>query len=194
LSQMHCDDFEDISIGRLAITVTLADGNEIQLLPAVKKGEGYKIPAEDGINWSNIIRPDRFARRLTEINQSCGGKVVPVIKLVKRLNSQLPESQQLKGYHIESIAIETFKSYPETFSKTPKVMLEYFFEKAKNIIRKPIRDKTGQSRNVDEYLGPEDSPARMQISNTLDIIYRRMRFADEAGQVSQWERILGVES
>jgi len=191
LQEMHCSDIKYITTGRLAVTVTLTDGNEIQLLPAIKKGDGYKISAEDGNNWSNIIRPDKFARRLTEINQSCGRKVVPVIKLVKGLNTQLPEAQQLKGYHIESIAIEAFKSYPDSYPKTPKVMLKYFFEKAKDIIKNPIKDKTGQSRNVDDYLGSENSPKRLQISNTLDIIYRRMKFADEVGQVSQWEKILG---
>jgi len=194
LNGMHCIDVEDLSIGRLALTVKLRDGNEIQLLPAIKSGNGYKIPAENGESWSKIIRPDKFANRLTEINQSCGRKVVPVIKLVKGINSQLPESQQLKGYHIESIAIEAFKSYPDSYPKTPKTMLKYYFEKAKEIILTPIKDKTGQSRNVDDYLGPENSLKRTQISNTLDIIYRRMKFADEAGQASQWAKIFGVES
>jgi hypothetical protein len=174
--------------------VTFNDGNEIQLLPAIKKGDGYKIPAEDGGSWSNIIRPDKFAKRLTEINQSCGAKVIPVIKLVKGINSLLPDVQQLKGYHIESIAIEVFKSYPDSQPKTPKAMLKYFFEKAKDIIRKPIKDRTGQSRNVDDYLGQENSTSRMQISNTLDIIYRRMKLADDVRQASQWGKILGVDS
>ena len=194
LQEIRGRDIKDISVGGLAVTVTLLDGNEIQLLPAIKRGDGYKIPAEDGESWSNIIKPDKFANRLTEVNKSCGGKVVPVIKLVKGLNSQLPKTQQLKGYHIESIAIEAFKSYPDSDPKTPKAMLKYFFEKAKDIIRNPIKDRTGQSRNVDDDLGPENSPKRVQISNTFDIIYRRMKFADEVGQVSQWEKILGVES
>jgi hypothetical protein len=192
INEMRFRDIKKIEIGTLAVNLTFTDDKTIQLLPAIKSGDGYKIATEKGENWSNVIRPDKFAERLTEINQLNGGKVIPVIKLVKGINSQLPESQQLKGYHIESIAIEAFKNYPEEASKTPKAMLKYFFEKAKDIIRKPIQDRTGQSLNVDDYLGQENSKERSSISATCDIIFRRMRDADEIGDVSRWKDLLGA--
>jgi len=192
LSDRRFGDIKDIIVGKLAITVTFADNIEIQFLPAIKRGEGFKIPTESGDTWSNIIRPDKFAERLTAINQKRGLKVVPVVKLVKGINSQLPESQQLKGYHIESLAIEIFKSYPESSPKTPKEMLKYFFEKGRDLIKTPIRDKTGQSINVDEYLGPENSRDRLRLSNTLDIYYRKMNEADAMGDISRWKNILGI--
>ena len=191
IGEMRFRDIESIRVGSLAVTLTFSDGKIIQLLPAIKSGDGYKIATEKGGHWSNVIRPDKFAERLTEINQVNGGKVVPVIKLVKGINSQLPESQQLKGYHIESIAIEAFKTYPDDAPKTPKAMLKYFFEKAKDIIRKPIQDRTKQSLNVDEDLGPENSKKRLSLSATMDIVFRRMRDADETGDVSRWKEILG---
>ena len=194
LSSRRFRDIKDITAGKLAVTVTFADETEIQFLPAIKRGEGFKIPTESGDSWSNIIRPDKFASRLTEINQSCGGRVVPVVKLVKGINSQLPDSQQLKGYHIESLAIEIFKSYPQSRPKKTKEMLKYFFERGKDVIKTPIKDKTGQSINVDEYLGQETSKDRLRISNTLDIIFRRMKNADDIGEVSRWKRILGIQS
>ncbi len=192
IGEMRFRDIKNIEVGTLAVTLTFSDGRIIQLLPAIKSGDGYKIAAEKGDRWSNVIRPDKFAERLTEINQFNGGKVIPIIKLVKGINSQLPEPQQLKGYHIESIAIEAFKTYPDNAPKTPKAMLKYFFEKAKDIIRKPIQDKTKQSLNVDEDLGPENSKKRLSISATLDIVFRRMRDADETGDVSRWKEILGA--
>jgi hypothetical protein len=192
LSDRRFRDIKDINVGKLAITVTFTDNTEIQFLPAIKRGEGFKIPTESGDAWSSIIRPDKFAERLTDINQSCGLKVVPVIKLVKGINSQFPESQQLKGYHIESLAIEIFKSYPESSPKTPKEMLKYFFEKGRDLIKTPIRDRTGQSINVDEYLGLENSKDRLRLSNTLDIYYRRMNDADTMGDISRWKSILGI--
>jgi len=172
--------------------VMFTDNTEIQFLPAIKRGEGFKIPTENGDSWSNIIRPDKFAKRLIDINQLCGAKVVPVVKLVKGINSQLPDSQQLKGYHIESLAIEIFKSYPESSPTTTKEMLKYFFEKGRDLIKTPIRDKTGQSINVDEYLGLENSKDRLGLSNTLDIYYRRMNNADTIGDISKWKNILGI--
>lgn len=182
---------QDIRVGNLAVTVVFPDGIEIQLLPAIKRGEGVKIPTGKGNDWSKVIRPDKFATRLTEVNQLNNGKVIPVIKLVKGINSQLPEKQQLTGYHIESIAIEAFKSYPDSRPKTAKAMLKYFFDKAKDIVKTPIKDKTGQSINVDDHLGQGNSFERCQISYALDRVFRRMKNADEVGSVEEWKSILG---
>lgn len=190
LIDANSENIEDITVGKLAVTVKFSGGEEIQLLPAIRRGEGYKISSEKGDNWSNIIRPDKFAGKLTEINQSCNGKVVPVVKLVKGIISQLPEDQRLTGYHIESIAIEVFKSFPDSNSRT-KAMLSYFFEKAKDVVKSPIEDKSNQSIHVDDSLGPRNSQERMRASYTLDRIARRMKNADEVGSVEEWESILG---
>ncbi|CAG0982538.1 MAG: CBASS oligonucleotide cyclase [Candidatus Methanoperedens sp.] len=191
LIDANSENIEDITVGKSAVTVKFSGGEEIQLLPAIRRGEGYRISAEKGDNWSNIIRPDKFAGKLTEVNQNCNGKVVPVVKLVKGIISQLPEDQQLTGYHIESIAIEVFKSYPDSNTKTPKAMLSYFFEKAKDVVKSPIEDKSNQSIHVDDSLGPRNSQERMRASYTLDRIARRMKNADEVGSVEEWESILG---
>lgn len=185
---------KEIHIGRLAVTAKFLDGEEIQLLPAIKIGEGYKIPDQNGDNWSNIIRPDKFAEKLTEVNQSCNGKVVPVVKLAKDIITQFPEDRRLKGYHIESLAIEVFKSYPESNPRTPKIMLRHFFEKAKDIVSRPIKDKTNQSIHVDDYLGQEYSAERMRVSYDLDSIARKIKNADDIGSVKEWKLILGVDN
>jgi len=191
LTDANSRNIEDIRTGKLAVTVKFSGGEEIQLLPAIRHGEGYRIASQKGDKWSDIIRPDKFAAKLTEVNQNCNGKVVPVVKLVKGILSQLPEDQQLTGYHIESIAIEVFKSYPESNQKRPKAMLRYFFEKAKDVVKSPIEDKTNQSIHVDDDLGQKNSQERMRISYTLDRIARRMKNADEVGSVEEWESILG---
>ncbi len=182
---------QDIRVGNLAVTVVFSDGIEMQFLPAIKRGEGVKIPTGTENNWSNVIRPDKFAKRLTEVNQTNSGKVIPTVKIVKGINLQFPENQQLTGYHIESIAIEAFKRYPDSMPKTTKTMLQYFFKRAKDIVKTPITDKTGQSINVDEYLGPENSVKRSQISYTIDRMYRRMKNADTIGSIAEWSEILG---
>lgn len=184
---------EEIKVGKLAVTVKYKDGTEIQILPAIKRGDGFKIPSRNGNEWSNVIRPDKFASRLTEVNQNCGGKVVPVIKIVKYINSKLPPSQQLSGYHIESLAIEIFKSYPSEMSRSNKTMLKYFFEKASEKIKEPIKDKTNQSLHVDDYLHSENSPQRMLMSYILSRTYKRMKAADDMKSVDAWKEILGED-
>jgi predicted transcriptional regulator len=191
LAKVGAKNIKEINMGKLAVTVRFEDGHEIQLLPAIKLADGFRIPSSRGNEWSNIIRPDRFASKLTEINQNCGGKVVPMIKLVKGIIGQLPEDQRLTGYHTESIAIEVFKSYPESEPKTSKTMLRYFFEHAKEVVKYSIKDKTNQSIHVDDYLGSENSAERLRISYALDRIARKIKQADELKSIDIWSSILG---
>ncbi len=181
-----------VKIGDLAVTVTFSDGEEIQLLPALKQETGYKIANRGSNSWSGIIRPEKFANRLTEVNQSCGGKVVPVVKLAKDIIYSLPSDQQLKGYHIESLAVEIFKDYPSDKPRIPRQMLKDFFEGAAKLVNSPINDQTGQSLHVDDYLGNYDSVERRKIGYALNRIYNRMKNADNVHDVDEWKSILGL--
>jgi len=177
-----------INVGKIAISVHFADKNIIQLLPAVKSGDEFKISNSSGDTWSKI-KPRNFTKKLTETNKKNSAKMIPTIKIVKAINSYLPKSKQLTGYHIESLAIEAFKVY--SGENNIKKMLQYFFESAKNLVKSPIKDKSGQSVYVDEYLGRKSSIERKQISIILDRISRRMKNANSSASVEQWMEILG---
>lgn len=176
----------EIKEGKLAITVKFRSA-EIQLLPAIRDESGFKIADASGSHWS-AIRPREFTRLLTEVNQNNGGKVVPTIKLAKSIISGLPESQRLSGYHTEAIAVEVFQEYQG--SKKTKDMLQYFFKESPKGVLRQLRDKTGQSMHVDDYLGAENSSDRNRISNSLDRINRRMKNANGAQSIEQWQNIL----
>ena len=72
-------------------------------------------------------------------------------------------------------------------------MLTHFFEQSATIVKKPIKDSTGQSVHVDGYLGTENSTQRRIVSMALERISRRIRNADGMCSVEQWGKILGVE-
>jgi len=179
----------EVSRGNLAITLT-REGMEIQVLPAVREEGKTHIPSARGDRWSDI-NPEGFFRKLTETNQKLGGKVVPVIKLAKIINSQQPEALQLTGYHVESLAIESFKAYSGPLN--PKAMLEHFFDTSRALVLAPIRDNTGQSVHVDAYLGPAKSTNRKEVSAALDRIHRRMKNADALRSEDQWLEPFGEE-
>ena len=103
----------------------------------------------------------------------------------------LPESQRLSGYHMESLGIEAFRGYDG--EKTTTAMLPVFFERARDLVLSPIRDRTGQSFHVDEHLGPENSAERVAISHVMGRIARRMRNATAAGSTAQWEAMFGSD-
>lgn len=180
--------FTSIKKGNLAVTVVFSDGHEIQILPALTTKTGIRIANYEGNTWSNVVRPEAFARKLSEINQKNGYGAIPVIKLFKALNVKLPKENRLTGYHIESIAIEAFNSY--NGPKTRKEMLMHFTNFASKQVLDPIRDKTGQSINVDDYLGDSNSEKRQMINASLTRLYKRMKTADDEKSVETWKSLI----
>jgi hypothetical protein len=179
-----------VEVGKLAVTVKFSD-IDIQLLPGVKVGSGVRISASDGSQWSTVIRPDKFAAKLTDSNKAMSGKLVPTIKLAKQILSKIPEDQQLSGYHVESLSLKVFDAYDGP--KTTKAMLRHFFTHAADHIKQPIRDSTGQSIHVDDYLGGPGNLKRRIISDSLGRIARSMQNADGAQSSEQWAEILRTE-
>lgn len=176
----------EVTTGKLAVTIKFSStGHEIQLLPALATRAGLKISNPNGGGWSPVIRPRRFAEKLTQVNRSCGNKVIPVIKLFKGLNASLPDNVQLTGYHVESLAIKAFESYGER--KTYKDMLQYFCKVASKMVLSPIKDATGQSVHVDEYLGTKGSHQRRACSAVLERLSNRLRRADVHLKTDRWK-------
>ena len=174
----------------MAVSVKYPDGMIIQLLPALRSATGLKVPSAQHAGWSEI-EPDGFTQALTTLNDLCGGKLVPTIKLAKAAIANIPEQYRLTGYHVESLAIAAFKGYEGT--KTTETMLPLFFERAKDLVLAPIRDSTGQSVHVDEYLGPENSELRQNVSHLLGRIAKRMRNASSGKSRAQWQAIFSGE-
>jgi hypothetical protein len=174
-----------VSVGKLAVTLN-HDGKTIQLLPALRVGDKFKISSTDGKEWSKI-NPVGFADALTKANKAMDGKLVPCIKLAKSIIATLPEKRQLTGYHTESLAINIFRDYDGP--KTPKDMIRHFFEKAPEYVNKPIVDSTGQSIYVDEYLDKADSLERRIVADALGRIARKMKNADGARSLESWKEL-----
>jgi len=176
--------------GKMAVSVTYPDSMVIQLLPALRNDVGLRVPSAQHQGWSDID-PNGFREALTYHNDLCGGKLVPTIKLAKAVIANMPEPYRLTGYHIESLAIAAFKNYEG--KKTTETMLPLLFDKAKSLVLAPIRDSTGQSVHVDEYLGPESSDLRQNVSHLLGGIAKRMRNASSGKSRAQWEAVFSSE-
>jgi hypothetical protein len=180
-----------VSHGRMAVTIDYGDGMVIQLLPGVRADDGrVHVPSSRRDGWSKI-NPVAFQEALTRRNSECSGKLVPTIKLAKAIVGQLPEAQRLSGYHMESLGIAAFRDYPG--EKTTKAMLPPYFERARELVLSPIKDSTGQSVHVDDYLGPANSEARQAASHVLGRLARRMRNATAAGSTAQWQALFGLD-
>ena len=180
-----------VTSGTLAVTLSYSDGMELQVLPAVRGEDGkLKIPSARSASWAGIA-PQKFQEALTKFNQQNEGKLIPIIKLAKAVLANLPKEQRLSGYHVESLALEAFKG--SKGEKAKHEMLVDFFGAAKKLVGNPIKDSTGQSRHVDDYLGDANSPDRQKMSYILERIEKRMRLANAISSKSKWNSVFGIE-
>jgi len=183
--RLDMSDVETIDVGRMAVTVKYRDGVEIQLLPAVERGEALAVSSATGTDWARID-PKRFSERLSRLNGEQAGAVIPAIKVAKAiLAAQLPEERRPTGYHVEALAIAAFDGYDGP--RTPKAMAQRFFERATADVLRPIPDLTGQSRFVDSDLGGADSGERQSLARNLRRIARSMQSATSA---TDWQALL----
>ena len=159
--------------GDLAVTVTFSDEIEIQVLPAIRTKSGFRIADPERDGWSNVVHPERFAQKLTEVNQANNRLVIPTIKLAKALANRVIRNkrEKISGYHMESLAIEVFHNCrgPHDLAS----MLSHFCTAAATAVLHPITDSTGQSRDVDEYLGQARSRARRRAAEHFKEMGRR---------------------
>jgi len=181
-------DVIQIRSGNLAVTVDYEDEMQIQLLPALKRGDFLKISSSNGARWAEI-NPQAFTDKLTGLNSALSGKLIPTIKLIKVINYLSPQDKRMENYHVESLAVQAFKDY--SGPQVPRAMLEHFFDIAKESLKTPIKDSTGQSVHTDDYLGPHNSAARRRISDQLDIISRKIKIANDTASIELWKDLLG---
>ena len=179
-------DVAKIEKGNLAVTITFDDDTQIQLLPALRSKTHVFISSPDGTYW-NETKPKAFTDELTAANKAMNNALVPAIKLMKAVNSNLPPQKQLTGYHIEAIAVDSVKTYDG--EKTSRALLLHMLGYAAERVLVPIKDKTGQSRVVDSYLGKADSVQRKNVSQAMSGLQRRL---DTATTLQQWKSVLGV--
>jgi SAM-dependent methyltransferase len=182
----------DVTAGKIAVTIQYSDNVELQVLPAVATSTGLRIARSVDQGWSKVVRPDAFAKKLTAVNEALGRKVVPVIKLFKAFfEEDRPRDMKLSGYHAESLAIAAFEGYAG--KRTYKDMLHHLCRSAAERVRTPIKDRTGQSLHVDDYLGPQGSRERLAISTRLERLAKRLEDADRRRDSDEWRQLLGDE-
>ncbi len=175
--------------GNLSLKVIYENGPDLQILPALRNDKGLRIPSGDHDRWSKVINPDKFAKQLTEVNKRLNGNVIPVIKMVKGAVIGNGSKPYMRGYHVEALAVEIFQDYQG--EQTKKAMLEYFFLNASETVRKPIKELSGQSQYVDDYLGDSDSAERENVSRELKRISDGLAKANKNFSADDWFNYIG---
>ncbi|MCY3978648.1 MAG: hypothetical protein OXG23_11170 [Chloroflexi bacterium] len=148
-----------IETGDMAVTVKFTDGLRVQVLPAYREGNTFRIPDVNSAGWK-YSNPTAHARRLREINENSGRQVLSTVKLAKQLFDR--NGIGLKSYHIENMALKAFEHYSGPFSN--RNMLRHLINRSKSLVHQRIADRAGQTADVSDYLTRND---RIQISKKL---------------------------
>ena len=170
-----------VSSGVMAVTVEFSDGLKVQVLPAFRYREGYRIPDPNGKGWIRTY-PKRFARELTSVNQKQSGQVVPTIKLIKSICDV--NNIEASSYHVSNLALNAFKRY--NGAKTCEKMLQYFFNKAKVSCLKPTPDPSGQTEYVD---GDLSETKRKRMARDFAQVEQKVNEAIESTSLDKWKDI-----
>ena len=179
----------EVKEGEMAVTVKFTDGTDVQILPAIRTARGIRVSSQKGDKWSNVANPDRFAKRLSSLNQQMGGKLVRVIRLFKAEVNPRLKSWQLSGYHVEALAVDAFTDYKGR--TTYKDMLIHLTRHASNGVLQPVNDTTGQSIHVDDDLGAPNSTERRMTRAAIQGELAKMEDADSAGSMKRWTDLMG---
>lgn len=185
VARLSQGDVAEVQVGNLAVTVTYRDGTVVQLLPAVRSGDGFAIASANGQTWSHI-EPRKFHQSLTAANARQGSALVPAIKLAKAILEHRLGDERPSGYHVETLAIAAFADYEGP--RTPKAMVTRFLRAASDRVLTPLPDISGQSTFVDESLGPSNSADRTTLSHRLAALADT---AERATSIEQWRALLG---
>jgi predicted nucleotidyltransferase len=135
-----------------AITIMQSRNFKIDVIPAYSiNSNTYIIPNQHGQTWIQC-NPRVHIEYLTNWNQSLGGKLKPLIKMVKCWSKihQVP----IKSFHLELLVVDAFKSIsPEAraglCSSYPRA-LTHIFQQGCLLIDEPFYDEVGE--RVDQYL------------------------------------------
>lgn len=176
--------------GNLSLKITYENGPDLQILPALKNDKGLRIPSGEHDGWSKIINPEKFANQLTETNKRLNGNVIPVIKMAKGAVIGTELNPDMKGYHVEALAVEIFQGYQG--EQTKKAMLEHFFLKASEMVKTPIKEISGQSQYVDDYLGDPGSRERDKVSRYLKSMSDGLTKANMNFSADDWFKTIGL--
>ena len=170
-----------VSSGVMAVTVEFSDGLKVQVLPAFRYQDGYRIPDPNGKGWISSY-PKRFSRELTSVNQKQSGRVVPAIKLIKSICDA--NYIEASSYHVSNLALVAFKGY--LGDKTYPKMLQHFFNRAKILCTKPTSDPSGQTKYVDADLSKAD---RSRMAKAFAGMEANVNEAMESTSLDKWKAL-----
>jgi hypothetical protein len=180
----------DISRNGQAVTIQFTDF-AVDVVPAFnRQGGGYLIPNSMTQVWLSTD-PKKHVEIWSTANQSHGGDLVPLIKMLKAWNRAT--STFLRSFHLETMVLQILNNV--TISDFPSGA-RYVFDKGRDYVTKQNPDPAEYGDDVGGYLNTEEkvknAVSRFETAYTRalkaeDLAYRS--YVPDA--VNMWRMIFG---
>lgn len=133
-------------VDRNCVTMQLSQFR-LDVVPAFHYTQGYyTIPDTYRGAWLKTD-PIAYADQVTSVNKTMGGAFVPLVKMIKGWNRELPKP--LRSFHLECMMLNRYRSYTQSY--TYDSMVNAFFSDLPTYISKATYDPTTGDQ-VDLYL------------------------------------------
>lgn len=165
---------------RPCVTVRLSD-KDFDVLPCFDAGVmGFYIPNYNLESWTNTD-PRGHTKRLAEVDNLRGGKVVSTIQAVKYWNRDLEKT--IPSYHIEEIAIQIFNVH-NPLNMEEAIWL--WFDKASEYMDSSKFSTINKFEIASENLGL----TKETLTQARDLHFNQN---DESGAIAIWKEVFGRE-
>lgn len=183
--------YPDVYIDQMACVIPFGPDDEVmslEVVPAFQRDEGgYEIPDTRTGTW--IPTNPKIHQEMTVArNAACGGKFVPLVKMVKGLNRELGEP--VRSFLLEvmahSIVSEQFSDYPHE--------LRWFLADAVEQVHNSWPDPAGVGPDVNTMTACERQQASKALAAALETAERAVYLGDngqERAAVEAWRELFG---
>jgi len=172
-----------------AVTIGFSDFG-MDVVPAFQRPEGgYIIPDVQRRRWIPTD-PKVHVELWSEDNERHGGKLVPLIKIIKAWNRQ--HDKRFRSFHLEALVRDIVSSlsisdYPATVS--------YFFGRAQERVPLPLQDPAGYGSDLGDYMrGIQLQAAMKRVRTALKLCADAPKLAREgktAAAFGRWRALFG---
>lgn len=177
-----------ISRSGQAVTITFTDF-KVDVVPAFhRQGGGYLIPDSQNDRWISTD-PTKHDEQLTAQNKAHDGRLVPLIKMLKRWNRETGE--RVVGFYLELLCTEVLRGVTVSDYSSG---VRYILDKGRQRIRFQIGDPSGMGG----YVSPLASGTLDEAVSRFETGYARSLKAEEyarAGQLvhacDEWRKVFG---
>lgn len=181
--------WSDVTTDSTVVTVSYAgeDVASYEIAPAFASKNGYKIP--NGSGWMET-NPNQHADMVTAKNKECGGKFVPLVKMIKSINREAGEPIS-PSFLIEVMALELVEAPMGRYADE----VRYLLASAADTARQDWPDPAGLGPDVNAGASSWDRAAHQSAFVSWLTIAEEAIILEADGQertaITKWKSLFG---